>query len=152
MESLAEKFYSMYLERDDNDDLIPDKIENAVKILNSKGYKVKFSSPGYNNTNFKNDKNDDNITYGKFVSTARVIFARDYHFNNTPQGWKWKVLENGAKALYVNPKSFDYKNGKSAEFEKWRDSYIRSLESWAQLLPEAGSDAEPKKEDEHFKS
>ena len=43
--------------KESNDPDIPDGIESTVKILESKGYAVKYSSPGHLNTRFDNDRN-----------------------------------------------------------------------------------------------
>ena len=78
-------------------------------------------------------------------STARIIFSRDYRFETTPQGCEWKVLENGSKALYVKPYTYNEKMGSKEEaFKKWQTFYIDNMKSWVTDLPKAGSDAKSK--------
>ena len=135
---LLENMMNEYFNEASNNE-IPDLIENAVKILERKGYRVKYASPGHLNTNFKQDKNNDHVVYGKFASTGRIIFERDYKFKNTPQGWEWKVLHNNAKALYVKPYTYNEKMGSKEEaFKKWQTFYIDSIKSWANSLPPVG--------------
>ena len=125
---------------------IPDDIESAIDTLEEKGYDVKYSSAGYSNTRFDNDRNKDGVINDKLVSTARVIFSRDYSFKTTPEGWEWRVLDNGSKALYVKPFTYNDKYGSEREaFEKWRRSYLQNLRSWANDLPNVSED---KKEEE----
>lgn len=139
-ESLADGLAFMYFESE-NDSSIPDLIEPIIKQLESKGYQVKYASPGHVNTRFDNDKNKDGVINAKMTSTARIIFSRDYHFNTTPQGWEWKVLHNDAKALYVKPYTYNEKMGsKEDAFKKWQTFYISNIKTWAAELPKVGSD------------
>lgn len=139
-ESLADDLAFMYFESE-NDSSIPDLIEPIIKQLESKGYQVKYASPGHINTRFGNDKNKDGVINAKMTSTARIIFSRDYHFNTTPQGWEWKVLHNDAKALYVKPYTYNEKMGsKEDAFKKWQTFYISNIKTWAAELPKVGSD------------
>ena len=98
----------MYRELFENDSNIPDEIEGYVTRLKIKGYNVEYASPGYAKTRFDNDQNKDGIINGKMVSTGRIIFSKNYHFDKTPEGWTWKILHNGAKGLYVKPFNYDY--------------------------------------------
>lgn len=156
LDYLEQDFYestSLYKEAEDNK--IPDLIEPIVKILEDKGYMVKYSSPGHLNTNFKNDLNNDKVVNGKFNSTARVIFKDDYEFQTTPQGWVWKVLSNGDKALYVKPYSYNEESqgtNKESIFSKWQVFYLGNLKEWAENLPEKGKATKEEKEvpDTHF--
>ena len=139
-ESLADDLAFMYFESE-NDSSIPDLIEPVIKQLESKGYQVKYASPGHVNTRFDNDRNKDGVINAKMISTARIIFSRDYHFNTTPQGWEWKVLHNDAKALYVKPYTYNEKMGsKEDAFKKWQTFYISNIKTWAAELPKVGSD------------
>lgn len=139
-ESLADDLAFMYFESE-NDSSIPDLIEPVIKQLESKGYQVKYASPGHVNTRFDNDRNKDGVINAKMTSTARIIFSRDYHFNTTPQGWEWKVLHNDAKALYVKPYTYNEKMGsKEDAFKKWQTFYISNIKTWAAELPKVGSD------------
>ena len=141
--SLVKDLEFLYFESGDPD--IPDLIEPIVKQLESKGYQVKYASPGHTNTRFDNDQNKDGVINAKMRSTARIIFSRDYRFKTTPQGWEWKVLENGSKALYVKPYTYNEKMGSKEEaFKKWQTFYIDNMKSWVTDLPKAGSDAKSK--------
>lgn len=148
---LFEKFFG---EASMNDDVksVPDDIEPMVKKLENKNYRVKYASPGHENTTFDNDKNGDGIVNGKLVSTGRIIFERDYHFEGTPKGWEWKVLSNGFKALYVKPFTYNKDDGSAdAAFSKWKSDYLRNLEDWIDDLPMMDSKNprnEPDKEDQ----
>ena len=148
--SLTDDMIFMYFS-ESNDDKIPDLIEPIVKKIESKGYEVKYASPGHVNTSFNNDRNEDGVINAKMVTTARIIFARNYKFKNTPQGWEWKILHNGSKALYARPYTYNEKMGsKEKAFEKWQTFYIDALKEWAVSLPSAGSDKDTPP-DEHFK-
>lgn len=126
---------------------IPDLIEPAVKILEQKGYDVKYASPGYVDTRFENDRDKDGVINGKHRTTGRIVFARDYSFNETPDRWTWKVLDNGAKALYVKPYTFSGKEGKEDEgFIKWQTAYIDSLMAWVKQLPKVGENKKSEEE------
>lgn len=151
---LFEHFFgeSTIMERSDRGDPdIPDSIEPTIKILEGKGYQVKYSSPGWGNTKFKNDKDNDNVVNGKFVSTARIIFSRNYDFPNTPDHWEWRGLDNGAKALYAKPITYQKEKGtESEEFQNWKKKYLGTLHTWAKNLPEAGKEKKESKPDENF--
>ena len=137
--SLVKDLEFLYFEAGDPD--IPDLIEPIVKQLESKGYQVKYASPGHINTTFDNDRNKDGVINSKMTSTARIIFSRDYHFKTTPQGWEWKILQNDSKALYVKPYTYNEKMGpKDEAFKKWQTFYISNIKSWVTDLPKAGSD------------
>ena len=125
------------------DPKIPDQIEGAVSILEGKGYKVKYSSPGYTNTKFNNDKNKDGVVNNKLTSTGRIIFSRDYKFTSTPKGWEWRALQNGFKALYVKPITYNPDKEPDIEkaFQKWKGQYMEALNKWATALPQCGTES-----------
>lgn len=152
-EELFERFFGEASK--DNVKSVPDKIEPMVKKLENKNYRVKYASPGYVDTRFDNDKNKDGVINNKLVTTGRIIFERDYSFPNTPEGWEWKALSNGFKALYVRPFTYSDDNGSKKEaFDKWQNRYLNSLEKWIDDLPMMGVD-NPKKDtkaDENFSS
>lgn len=139
------EFFGIYTEdvgQKTSTDKTPNGIAHVVKILESKGYQVKYSSPGYSHTRFDNDRNKDGVINSKLQTTARIIFSRDYSFKRTPQGWSWKVLEDGKKALYVKPYTYNEKMGsKETAFKKWQVFYISNIEDWANELPKAGTNA-----------
>lgn len=132
---LFEKYFGEASKSEDIE-CVPDKIEPMVKKLENKKYRVKYASPGHANTKFDNDKNKDGVINGKMVSTGRIIFERDYHFDGTPDGWEWKTLSNGFKALYVKPFSYNGNDGKENEaFHKWQNDYLSNLNKWIESLP-----------------
>lgn len=146
----------VFEERDSNDNNIPDGCEQHVKALEEKGYSVRYSSPGYTTTRFDNDKNSDGVVEGKLKGTARIIFAKNYHFPNSPDGWEWKVLHDGTKALYAKPFTYNYEEegnsqaAKTKALAKWKASYLNSLMTWIKNLPKAGEEKKDSKEDENF--
>ena len=141
-DGLVDDLFNDFFMEGNNPD-IPDEIESVVKKLESKGYKVKYASPGHSNTKFSNDRNKDGIIYAKLVTTGRIIFEKDYKFKNTPQGWEWKILNNGAKALYVKKYTYNEKMGTEKEaFEKWKDFYLSTIRDWVDALPQRGSNEE----------
>lgn len=141
IDSLFDNFFGESMKSGNPD--IPDSIEDTINIIESKGYKVKYSSPGYANTRFKSDRNKDKVIYNKFISTGRVIFSYNYKFTETPKYWEWKALNNGTKALYVKPFTYNKTNGdKNEAFAKWKQSYLNELRKWAVSLPKAGTQNE----------
>ena len=148
--------FDQYFSESDDVKIVPNDIEPMVKKLENKGYKVKYSSPGYSNTRFDNDKNGDGVINSKLVSTARIIFERNYRFDNTPQGWEWKVLENQAKALYVKPYTYNEDQGsKKDAFNKWQKFYLSTLSEWIDKLPQVGKEIKDENDpagDENFSS
>ena len=122
--------------KDDSNEKTPDPIKNIVLNLEGKGYRVKYSSPGYMDSHFKRDKNKDGVINGKTASSARIVFSKNYRFNTTPKYWEWKVMENGFKALYVKPIS---ENDDPNQMSKWKEKYMQSLETWVKNLPMAGT-------------
>jgi ADP-ribose pyrophosphatase YjhB (NUDIX family) len=138
-------------ESSENDSKINDKIEPFVKKIEAKGYEVKYSSPGYANTRFDNDRDKNGVINAKMVTTGRIIFARDYHFDETPQGWTWKVMNNGAKALYVKPYTYNPRMGnEETAFKKWQEFYLSNLADWIERLDNCGKDNKENPEDTNF--
>lgn len=152
VDEMFESFFGFESTEGGNPD-IPDKIEPIINEIESKGYKVKYSSPGYSNTRFSNDRDKNGVINAKMVTTGRVIFSRDYKFTTTPKGWEWKVLKNGSKALYVKPYTYNEKMGTEKEaFQKWQKVYMDSLKEWAVKLPQCGTSDDTEHEpDENFK-
>lgn len=150
--AISEIMIDNFLMESENIKSIPDAIENVVKIIERKGYKVKYASPGYVDSRFKGDRNKDGILNGKFVTSGRIIFEKDYKFATTPEGWKWKVLENGNKALYVHQVSKHSDGNTEKELRDWYNTYMKGIKNWANSLPKMGESDEVKKEDENFKS
>lgn len=147
----SDDLFFLFFEKGDKD--VPDLIEPIVDTLEKKGYQVKYASPGYPESTFKNDRDKNGVVNSKLTSTARIIFSRDYKFTKTPQGWEWKILKNGSKALYVKSYTYNKKHGSGKEAqEKWQIFYIDSLKNWAASLPEAGESDKDKEGDVNFNS
>lgn len=110
----------------------PIEMSKIVDKLDSKGYKVKYASPGHLNTRFKNDRNKDLIINGKLTSTARVIFKNIEKKIEPPYLWEFKVLD-GCTGLYVKPYSYseEYQGSPEEAFKKWQEEYMNSLDQWA---------------------
>lgn len=148
VDSMFKGFFEAGENQDDSNEKTPDPIKHIVVALEGKGYRVKYSSPGYMDSHFKRDRNKDGVINGKTASSARIVFSKDYRFNTTPKYWEWKVLDNGFKALYVKPMS---ENDDPNQMSKWKQKYMDSLEMWVKNLPMAGTaDKEDHKEDKHF--
>lgn len=148
VDSMFKGFFEADENQDDSNEKTPDPIKHIVVALEGKGYRVKYSSPGYMDSHFKRDRNKDGVINGKTASSARIVFSKDYRFNTTPKYWEWKVLDNGFKALYVKPMS---ENDDPNQMSKWKQKYMDSLEMWVKNLPMAGTaDKEDHKEDKHF--
>jgi len=117
----------------------PDRLKTIVETLEQKGYYVKYSSPGYNDTTFKSDRNDDQIVNGQFISTARIIFAGDYDFKSTPEGWVWKRLNEGNIGLYSKPKYFNKNTNPhddpKTKYKQYIDECLKELQYWVDELP-----------------
>lgn len=145
----VDDLFLLFFEAGDKD--VPDLIEPIIDQLEKKGYQVKYSSPGYPDSTFKNDRDKDGVVNSKLTSTARVIFSRNYKFSKTPQGWEWKILHNGTKALYVKPYTYNEKwgTGKTAQ-KKWQIYYIDSLKTWVASLPNVGEEDKNSEPDENF--
>jgi uncharacterized protein YktA (UPF0223 family) len=149
LEIMKQSYFSESTEGGDPE--VPDTIEPYTRQLEAKGYKVKYASPGYSNTRFDNDRNKDGVINAKLVTTGRIIFSRDYKFRTTPRGWVWKILSNGAKALYVKQFTYNEKNGTPKQaFEKWKEFYLNSLKEWISELPMCGEEPAEYKADENF--
>lgn len=110
----------------------PIEMSKIVDKLDSKGYKVKYASPGYLNTRFKNDRDKNIIINGKLTSTARVIFKDRELKVEAPDLWEFKVLED-CTALYVKPYSYseEFQGTPDEAFSKWQEEYMNSLDRWA---------------------
>lgn len=110
----------------------PEAMKSIVDKLNSKGYEVKYASPGHANTAFKNDVYEDHVINGKLTSTARVIFKNNELNVEAPDLWEFKVLD-GCTGLYVKPYSYSNESQGTPEeaFNAWQEAYLASLDKWA---------------------
>jgi hypothetical protein len=110
----------------------PDEMKRIVEHLESKGYKVKYASPGHLNTKFKNDRNGDRISNSKMVSTARIIFKNPELKIEPPYLWELKIMDD-CTGLYVKPYTYNEasQGSKDEAFIKWKENYMKSLDEWA---------------------
>lgn len=116
-------------------DEVADEIAPIIDKLNKKGYKTKYSSPGYK-TEFKHFKGDidKNGTYnGKLYSSARIQFDGDYKFPSAPKGWEWKSVD---KNDYLQVKGKHTTDPDDNGFQSWKKDYMKSLTDWVKDLPD----------------
>lgn len=114
---------------------ISDKMRPIISLLNRKGYKTRYSSPGYSNEIAKNDRNKDGVRNGKLYTTARIMFAEPYKFPKPPKYWIFRQVDKvdylDVDEKWFNPEGKD--NPKEA-WKKWQDKYMSSLEKWVNDL------------------
>ena len=112
-------------------------------MLNSKGYQVKYSSPGYPSERRKEDIYKDGVLNGKLYTSARLVFKKDYKFKDVPKGWELKVMDNDAIGLYVKNPTYKITDGVPKEaFYNWKNKYMGNLRRWAERLKPVTSDGE----------
>lgn len=122
---------------------ISDEIVDIVEMLNSKGYKVKYSSPGYPSERRKEDIYKDGVLNGKLYTSARLVFKKDYKFKDVPKGWELKVMDNDAIGLYVKNPTYKITDGVPKEaLYNWKSKYMGNLRRWAERLKPVTSDGE----------
>ena len=109
------------------------EIEPIVNMLNKKGYKVKYASPGHPGIRKKGDRDKDGVYYGKFYSDARIMFDSEYHFPPAPEGWHWRVVDN---CSYLDVTPVDPKDKSQSDPNKWKDNYMKSLKDYVDSLPD----------------
>ena len=120
-----------------------DEIKPIVNKLNSKGYKVKYASPGHN-IRKKEDTDSNGIYYGRLYSDARIMFDKKYDFE-APKYWMHREVDK-CSYLDIIPVKYEDKYGTPDEaFAKWKDSYMDSLREFADSL-KAHSDGDVKTE------
>lgn len=125
---------------------IADDMVDIIKTLNEKGYKTKYSSPGYPSERIKKDMYRDGIYKDKLYTTARVVFAKIYEFKEIPKHWRSEILDGDKIALYVINPTYKITDGVPKDaFYKWKAKYMYNLKSWADSLPKYGE--EDKKDD-----
>lgn len=116
------------------------EIEPIVDMLNKKGYKVKYASPGHPGIRKKGDRDKDGVYYGKFYSDARIMFDSEYQFPPAPEGWHWRVVDN---CSYLDITPVDPKDKSQSDANKWKENYMKSLKDYVDSLPdEKDSDSE----------
>lgn len=122
---------------------ISNEIMDVVATLNNKGYKVKYSSPGYPSERRKEDIYKDGVLNGKLYTSARLVFKKDYKFKDVPKGWELKVMDNNAVGLYVKNPTYKITDGLPKDaFYNWKTKYMANLRSWADKLEPVTSDGE----------
>lgn len=115
---------------------IEDDIKPIIELLNSKGYKTKYSSSGHTKLRKKSDNDRNGVYYDKLYSDARIMFDDNYNFPKAPKYWVWKTVE-GKDYLDIIPIRYDKKDGTPQEaFSKWKAKYMGTLKTWADNLPE----------------
>lgn len=111
-----------------------DEIKSIVDKLNSKGYKVKYASPGHRQLRKKEDAEPDGVYYGKLYSDARIMFEDKYSFHNAPKYWHWREVE-GCSYLDITPISYNKDDGTPDKaFADWKTNYMNSLKSFVDDL------------------
>lgn len=138
---LVEQQRKESLKKESTDDIfeeaanIDEAIKDEIRKLNEKGYKTKYSSAGHNTLTKTEDRNRDGIYKGKLYTDARVHFDGNYNFLEAPKYWILKDVE-GDDYLDVVPITYNPKDGNKEEaFQKWKDKYLSSLNTWIDNLP-----------------
>lgn len=115
---------------------IEDDIKPIIELLNSKGYKTKYSSSGHTKLTKKSDVDKDGVYYDKLYSDARIMFDNDYNFPKAPKYWMWKTVD-GKDYLDIIPIHYNKKDGTPREaFSKWKQNYMGTLKTWVDNLPD----------------
>lgn len=120
-----------------------EEIKPIVEELNSKGYKVKYASPGHKNLRKKEDSEPDGVYYGKLYSDARIMFDAKYKFPEAPEYWHWREVD-GCSYLDISPKTYSKDKGDTPNeaFNKWKKAYMDSLRVYVHELPSLKSSSE----------
>lgn len=139
---------------EDGDKSIDEDIKPIIKKLNEKGYKTISSCSGHPSARSKDDRFRDGVKYKKLYSTARVVFDKIYDFPSIPTGWSKKVMEEDQRVgIYVDPPEFKIINGlPEKQYANWKKRYMRSLEKWADELPNEGDTKESETSDVSLES
>ena len=113
-------------------------IKKIVEEFESKGYLVKYASPGHNKLRKKGDTDSDGVYHGKLYSDARVMFADDYDLPSAaPKYWHWRMVD-GKDYLDISPVTYNKENGTPDEaFKVWKKDYLASLRDFAKGLEPA---------------
>lgn len=117
-------------------------MKGIVKILNEKGYKVKYSCGGHPASPKKEDRDRNNIYYGKLYTTARLVFDGKYKFQVSPKGWHFNPTTEKNNpprtSLYVDEITYDNKKGSGNQaFLAWKNKYMSALRTWVMQIPDA---------------
>jgi hypothetical protein len=138
----ARKASSLKKEESVKDIVIEKAIDSDMKPiidkLNAKGYKTKASSSGHNNLVRKDDRNKNGVLDEHLYNDARVVFDGKYDFGKAPKYWYWKKVDNADEVEYLDIEQIKYttqSGGPSNAFQDWKRKYMKSLEDWADSLP-----------------
>lgn len=117
-------------------------MKGIVKILNEKGYKVKYSCGGHPASPKKEDRDRNNVYYGKLYTTGRIVFDGKYKFQDAPKGWHFNpTTERNTPArtsLYVDEITYNDKRGSGNQaFLSWKNKYMSALRTWVSQIPDA---------------
>ena len=117
-----------------------DEIKGVVNTFNSKGYTVKYASPGHINLRKKEDREPDGVYYNKLYTDARVMFTDDFGLSKhtAPKHWKWRMVD-GCDYLDAKELAYDEKDGTPNEaFKKYKSEAMEALREFAKSLPKRG--------------
>ena len=117
-----------------------DEIKGIVNTFNSKGYTVKYASPGHYNLRKKEDREPDGVYYSKLYTDARVMFTENFSLSKhkAPKHWKWREVE-GCDYLDADEIRYNEKDGTPNEvFKKFKSEAMTSLREFANSLPKRG--------------
>lgn len=117
-------------------------MKGIVKILNEKGYNVKYSCAGHPASPKKDDRDRNNVYYGKLYSTARLVFDGKFKFQDSPKGWHFNPTteknDPPRTSLYVDEITYDEKKGSGNQaFLSWKNKYMSALRTWVSQIPDA---------------
>ena len=117
-------------------------MKGIVKILNEKGYKVKYSCGGHPASPKKEDRDRNNVYYNKLYTTARIVFDGKYKFQVAPKGWHFNpTTEKNTPprtSLYADEVTYNDKRGSGNQaFLAWKNKYMSALRTWVSQIPNA---------------
>lgn len=120
------------------------EMKPVVDALNSKGFKVKYASPGHTKLRKKEDQEPDGVYKNKLYSDARIMFDGKYNMGKAPKYWHWRDVD-GCDYLDITPEPYNEEDGTPDEaFTKWKSKYMESLKNWVSDL---GKEKKKKEED-----
>lgn len=117
-------------------------MKGIVKILNEKGYKVKYSCGGHPASPKKEDRDRNNVYYNKLYTTARIVFDGKYKFQVAPKGWHFNPTTEKNNpprtSLYADEITYNDKRGSGNQaFLAWKNKYMSALRTWVSQIPNA---------------
>ena len=118
---------------------IDEDMKKPIRMLEDKGYMVKYSCAGHPHTRIHADRNKDGVRNGKLYTTARLTFEKKYDFKKAPDHWILSEKDNHS-AIYVKPYTYGEHQGTEDEaWEKWKEMYMLTLLDWIRELPNISS-------------